>query len=51
MVSFKGKVSEHIQKDLGIKKNTKSGVSGIIITTLLIAPSMFLWLVTLSIEE
>ena len=49
MVSFKGKVSEPIQKELGIKRNTKSGVSGIIITTLLIAPSMFLWLVTLSI--
>ena len=49
MVSFKGKVSEPIQKDLAIKRNTKSGVTGVIVTAFLIAPCMFLWLVTLSI--
>lgn len=49
MVSFKGQISEPIQKELGIKKNTRNGVRGIILTTFLIAPSMFLWLVTLSL--
>ena len=49
MVSFKGQISEPIQKDLGIKKNTRSGVRGVIITTFLIAPSFFLWLVALSL--
>lgn len=49
MVSFKGQISESIQKELGIKKNTRNGVKGIILTTFLIAPSFFLWLVTLSI--
>lgn len=49
MVSFKGKISEPIQKELGIKKNTVNGVKGIILSTFLIAPSMFLWLVVISI--
>ena len=49
MVLFKGKISEHIQKELGMKRNTKSGVRGVILSAFLIAPSMFLWLVTISI--
>ena len=49
MVTFKGQISESIQKDLGIKKNTRNGVRGVIFTTFLIAPSMFLWIVALSI--
>lgn len=48
MVVFKGKVSEPIQKELGIKRNTKSGVRGIITTTFLIAPCLFLWIVAIS---
>ncbi len=48
MVLFKGKVSEPIQKELGIKRNTKSGVRGIITTTFLIAPCLFLWIVAIS---
>lgn len=49
MVTFKGQISESIQKDLGIKKNTRNGVRGVIFTTFLIAPSMFLWIVALSL--
>ena len=43
MATFKGPISEPIQKELGIKKNTRSGVRGVIITTFLIAPCMLLW--------
>ena len=48
MVSFKGKISEPIQKELAIKRNTANGVKGIILSAFLIAPSMFLWLVAIS---
>lgn len=48
MVLFKGKVSEPIQKELGIERNTKAGVRGLITTIFLIAPCMFVWLLALS---
>ena len=49
MVSFKGKISESIQKELAIKKNTAKGVKGIIFAAFLFSPAMFLWLSCMSL--